>query len=90
MYVIESKLGLQTLHEMTKREYAERTRFDTVSTWRPVSAEHAHRFVRYGGVHTTGLYLDEGRIRKAQPCADLAEAEIRAARRAAASKGERA
>ncbi len=29
----------------------------------------AHRWVRNGGVHETGLYLDlDGRIRKAQPC----------------------
>jgi hypothetical protein len=65
MYVIRRKLGLQTLHEMTKREYAEATRFDTVSTWTPVSAERAHRFVRYGGLHTTGLWMDQGRMRKA-------------------------
>lgn len=33
-----------------------------------VSADRAHRWVRNGGIHETGLWLDGTRIRKAQPC----------------------
>ncbi len=72
MYVIESRrvAGFvnKTLHEMTKAQLADNRRFnsDENHEWYVVSAERAHRFVRYGGVHTTGLWVDQGRIRKAK------------------------
>ena len=67
MYVIESRHGYTTLHEMTKRELAENQKHYADRTWYAVSAAEAHRFVIRNGVHTTGLWLDDlGRIRKAQ------------------------
>lgn len=34
-------------------------------TYRPASREEAHRWVRQGNTHETGLWLDGGRIRYA-------------------------
>lgn len=55
----------QTLHEVTRRDYEALCRSAEQAEWYPVSAQGAHRHVRQGGCHTTLLYLDEGRIRRA-------------------------
>ena len=39
--------------------------------YRYCSAQAAHRWVRNDGVHETGLWLDAGRIRKAESAPDF-------------------
>lgn len=75
MYLIATRLGptdengiarhsssqLYDVKTVAERRDLE-ARYDRVSR---ITANYAHRWVRDGGVHNTGLYLDEGRIRKA-------------------------
>ena len=73
MYVLATRYSLSNiggpalhseLYEVTNKAelIALGGRYDKV---RKISGREAHNWVRNDGVHNTGLYLDEGRIRKA-------------------------
>jgi hypothetical protein len=69
MYVIESHNGYRVLHDYTKGEidsWMAIYRDDPVRTFKIVSGQIAHKWVRDGGLHTTGLYVDGNFIRKAK------------------------
>ena len=69
MYVIESYKGYRILHDYTKEELDCRMdiyRDDPARTFKIVSGQIAHKWVRDGGLHTTGLYVDGNFIRKAK------------------------
>jgi len=76
MYVLQTRrnfcsidkrnFATQQLFEMTAKELKAAEQTHNV-THTPVSAAFAHRWVRNGGTHNTGLWLDDNRIRKATP-----------------------
>lgn len=57
----------QHLYEMTAKELASANACENGRvTYRKVSAQYAHKFVKDDGIHSTALYVDmDGRIRKA-------------------------
>lgn len=75
MYVIESIIDKDTrdifyrcLHDVDLtqlNEWKERFKDDPTRRFHKVTATNAHNWVRQGGLHTTYLYLDGNRIRKA-------------------------
>lgn len=63
MYALRIKDAM--LIEMTRAEYRKRVaEHDDVYE---ISAAEAHRRVKDGDIHETGLWVDEGRIRYAKP-----------------------
>lgn len=76
MYVIESKRDPQSghavyscLHEASKSEYRgwlEQFATEPSREFEVVDSSYAHRWVRSGRLHNTGLYLDGNFIRKAK------------------------
>lgn len=73
MYAIRYRGGHSTLIEVTAHELRKEVEDalnlppNVIGSVRPVSARFAHDFVRRGGCHETGLWIDNGRIRKALP-----------------------
>jgi hypothetical protein len=65
-----SGLGRMSLHQMSaaeaKYETARECDAGTGVYYKRVSGAEAHAWVRRGEVHSTPLYLDEGRIRYAR------------------------
>lgn len=56
------------LYEMTPAQFANavaRLGDKTDEWYTKTSAHHAHKHVLRGGLHSTALYVDEGRIRRA-------------------------
>ena len=74
MYVIESHrdqnvIFYRALHDVTKRmldDWLYLYRDDPSRSFSVVPGHVAHKWVRDGGLHTTGLYLDGNFIRKAK------------------------
>ncbi|MCO5730116.1 hypothetical protein [Rhizobium sp. SSA_523] len=74
MYVFRTRGAQTTLIEMTHREYlaALEHEFKTVSAPEPktrhkrTTAEEARRYVKDGGHHETGLWVDDGKVRYAK------------------------
>lgn len=58
----------QTLHEFTRREWRdiEALQGPVLDRYRQVWASEAHKWVKTGGHHSTGLWTDDGRIRYAE------------------------
>lgn len=68
-YAIQTRpSGSQILIEGTRSEIERLVGTDTddpsTNNHRIVSTEYAHRWIRNGDLHETGLWLDEGRIRR--------------------------
>jgi len=69
MYVLEINKDYRILHDTNKKQLA-----DWIFLYRDeperrfvfVTGYNAHKWVRDGGLHTTGLYLDGNFIRKAK------------------------
>ena len=80
MYVFRTRGTHTTLIEMSQSEYlaALEAEFKTVSAPEPrtrhkrTTSEEARRYVKDGGHHETGLWVDEGKVRyaKAEPTGD--------------------
>ena len=76
MYVIESHkdkdqntVFYRALHEVTQRmldNWVYLYRDDPCRSFKIVSGQIAHKWVRDGGLHTTSLYVDGNFIRKAK------------------------
>ena len=66
MYVLHITQYGMTLKEMTARELREAHQVDRFA-YRPVSAQQARNFVRWGGHHETGLWVDGDKVRYAKP-----------------------
>jgi hypothetical protein len=56
-----------TLHELNPNEVAACEVLSPTHTFERVGSRYAHWWVKRGFTHTTGLYVDGKRIRKAQP-----------------------
>lgn len=68
MYVIERRPGgYAILHDISARELREsRQKWESDGfTFEPISATRAHQWVRRGDIHSTDLWLDGRRIRRA-------------------------
>jgi len=68
MYVIETApSGAQTLTDITARELREsRAKWEPEGwTFREVHFTQAHAWVKKGNIHSTDLWLDQGRVRRA-------------------------
>ncbi len=53
------------LHHLTTREIKRLNLIDPAVQYRLIDYTKAHQWVKDGGIHTTGLYLDDkGRIRR--------------------------
>ncbi len=68
MYVIERRPGgYAILHDISAKEFREsKAKWEGEGfTFEHVSAPRAHQWVKRGDIHSTDLWLDNGRIRKA-------------------------
>lgn len=74
MYVIRTRGAQTTLLEMSQKELVEALKTDMKNVANPqlrsrhrrVSASEAHRYVKDGGHHETGLWVDDGKVRYAK------------------------
>jgi len=75
MYVIEYRRHEDMrgysycLHEMTKRKFeceVEIVRGNPRHFFKSVSSQYAHQWVKEGRLHSTALYIIDGRVRKAR------------------------
>lgn len=68
VYKEEVVYSSQTLHEFTRREWRdiEALQGPVLDRYRQVGGHEAHRWVKSGAQHSTGLWTDDGRIRYAE------------------------
>jgi hypothetical protein len=70
MYVLKTvrrpAYSTQHLFELSPRELARQVEAAPEGvTFEKISGREAHRYVREGGVHSTDLFVDRGRVRRA-------------------------
>lgn len=65
IYAIREANGRKTLVEFSSRQDLREAQDSAVVTY--VASERAHRWVRDGLEHETGLWLDNGKLRYAKP-----------------------
>jgi hypothetical protein len=76
MYVVETirdkdtnSIFYRCLHDIKSdqlKSWQESYKDNPCRSFYKVTANNAHNWIRHGGLHTTGLYMDGNRIRKAQ------------------------
>ena len=66
MYVMHYRNGSTMVHELDKKGLVLAKRAYPNHEFRVISGIEAHRWVREGGLHTTPLYINNGRIRYAR------------------------
>lgn len=65
IYAIRQTGRRQTLVEMTSTEWTKAARANPDLKYSRVNTDTAHRWVKDGKEHETGLYVEDGRIRYA-------------------------
>ena len=66
MYVIERSPYFECLHIMTAKELGEARERDPHKSFKRVDPDTARAWVKAGRLHTTPLWVDEGKVRFAR------------------------